>query len=109
MAPRKWLYFSTRAWQEAALSDRDLARKQDAIQEWTTSRVIALFRFLQQLPGARKGVDVPGLARAMDSFFWNLLSQAMGLSKARLNQHIDAATHLIYHALFTDGEGPTTR
>jgi hypothetical protein len=42
------------------------------------------------------------IAVAMDSFFWNLLSQARGLSKAELNQHLDAATHLIFHALFTD-------
>jgi AcrR family transcriptional regulator len=95
-----------RAWQEAVLSDSDLARKQEQIQNWTTSRVTTLFRLLQQLPGARTGVDVPGLARAMDSFFWNLLSQAMQLSKSQLNQRINAATHLIYHALFQDPPPP---
>jgi hypothetical protein len=38
----------------------------------------------------------------MDSFFWNLLAQAVRLPKVELDQSIDAATHLIYHALFTD-------
>ena len=91
-----------RAWQEAALSDPSLARKQVAIQAWTTGRALRLFQALQKLPGARKNVDVLGLARAMDSFFWSLLAQAVQMPKARLNQSIEAATHLIYHALFHD-------
>jgi AcrR family transcriptional regulator len=96
-----------RAWQEAVLSDPDLAQKQQRIHAWTTARVTAVFQFLQQLPGARPGVDVPGLARAMDSFFWSLLARAALLSKAELNRWIDSATHLIYHAMFTDA--PTSR
>jgi hypothetical protein len=91
-----------RAWQEAALSDPDLARKQEQIHGWTTTRVMTVFQLLQQLPGARQGVDVPGLARVMDSFFWSLLAQAGRFSKVELDQRIDSATHLIYHALFTD-------
>ena len=91
-----------RAWQEAALSDPDLARKQEQIHSWTTIRAMTLFQLLQRLPGARPGVDVPGLARVMDSFFWSLLAQAGRFSKVELNQRIDSATHLIYHALFTD-------
>jgi AcrR family transcriptional regulator len=91
-----------RAWQEAALSDPDLARKQEKIRAWTTSRVLTVFQRLQRLPGARPGVDLRGLARAMDSFFWNLLAQAGQIPKTEMNQWIDAATHLIYHALFTD-------
>jgi AcrR family transcriptional regulator len=91
-----------RAWQEAALSDPSLARKQVAIQAWTTGRALRLFQALQKLPGARKNVEVLGLARAMDSFFWSLLAQAVQMPKARLNQSIAAATHLIYHALFRD-------
>jgi hypothetical protein len=91
-----------RAWREAAASDASLARKQAQIHAWTTARVTAVFTRLQQLPGARRGVDIPGLARVMDSFFWNLLAQAARLSHRELDQWIDAATHLIYHALFTD-------
>ena len=91
-----------RAWQEAALSDPQLARKQIEIRAWTTMRVTAVFQALQKLPGARPGVDARGLARAMDSFFWSLLAEAALLSKAGLNQRIDASVHLIYHALFAD-------
>jgi len=91
-----------RAWQEAALSDPELAQKQQEIHLWTTARVMAVFKLLQQLPGARTGVDMAALARVMDSFFWNLLAQALRLSKTELDQWIDAATHLIYHALFAD-------
>jgi AcrR family transcriptional regulator len=95
-----------RAWQEAMLSDPDLARKQKQIQTWTTARVTSIFHRLHHLPGSRPGVDIPSLARAMDSFFWNLLAQAVRLSKRELNQWIDAATHLIYHAMFTDPPRP---
>ena len=91
-----------RAWQEAALSDPELAERQHEIHVWTTARVTAVFNFLQQSPGARAEVDIAALARVMDSFFWNLLAQALRLSKLELNQWIDAATHLIYHALFVD-------
>jgi AcrR family transcriptional regulator len=91
-----------RAWQEAVLSDPDLARKQMKIHAWTTTRVMTVFQFLQKLPGARPGVDIPSLARAMDIFFWSLLAKALQLSKAELNQSIDSAAHLIYHALFKD-------
>jgi len=91
-----------RAWQEAVLSDPDLAHKQEEINAWTTARVTAVFQLLQQLPGARPGADIPALARVMDSFFWSLLAQALRMSQVELNQWIDSATHLIYHALFTD-------
>ena len=91
-----------RAWQEAVLSDPELARKQVEIHVWTTGRVTTVFQLLQQLPGARPGVDVSGLARVMDSFFWSLLAQAVRMPEVELNQWIDSATHLIYHAMFTD-------
>lgn len=91
-----------RAWQEAALSDPELVKKQAQIHKWTTGRVMRVFQFLQGLPGARQNVGIPGLARAMDAFFWSLLAQAAHLPKAELNQWIDSATHLIYHAMFTD-------
>jgi AcrR family transcriptional regulator len=91
-----------RAWQEAALSDPELQKKQIEIHKWTTGRVLRVFQFLQGLPGARQNVDLPGLARAMDTFFWSLLVQAASLSKPELNRWIDSATHLIYHAIFSD-------
>jgi AcrR family transcriptional regulator len=91
-----------RAWQEAVLSDPLLAQKQEQIHAWTTARVTALFEILQQLPHARRRVDIPGLARAIDSLFWSLLARAVRLPKVELDQWIHAATHLIYHAMFID-------
>jgi len=91
-----------RAWQEAALADPELARKQQEIHAWTTTRVLAVFRWLQSMPGARRSVDLEGLARAMDAWFWSLLAQLPRMRKPELKRWIDAATHLIYHALLTD-------
>ena len=91
-----------RAWQEAALVEPELVKKQQKIHKWTTGRVMRVFQFLQRLPGARQNVDIPGLAGAMDTFFWSLLAQAGQMSKAELDQSINSATHLIYHSMFTD-------
>jgi AcrR family transcriptional regulator len=95
-----------RAWQEAALTDADLSRKQVQIHSWTAARTAAVFERLQRLPGARKGVDIPGLACAMDSFFWSLLARAVRMPRTELDRWIESSTHLIYHALFADAPGP---
>jgi AcrR family transcriptional regulator len=91
-----------RAWQEAVLSDPELARRHQEIHAWTTTRVTNVFQLLLRLPGARAEVDVAGLARVMDSFFWSLLAQAVCMSEVELRRRIDSATHLIYHAMFND-------
>lgn len=98
-----------RAWQEAVLSDPDLARKHQEIHAWTTARATTVFQRLQQLPGARTGIDIPGLARVMDSFFWSLLAQAVRRPRVELNRWIDSSTHLIYHAMFIDPPGKAQR
>lgn len=91
-----------RAWQEAIHSDPALAKKNIAIHTWTTTRVLTVFQLLYKLPHTRQGVNLPALARAMDTFFWTLLSQAVNMPKTDLDEWINSATHLIYHALFTD-------
>lgn len=91
-----------RAWQEAILTDPDLAKKQQEIHVWTTTRVTSVFTFLQQQPGARPGVDIAALARVMDIFFWTMLAHAVRLREVELKEWIESATHLIYHAMFTD-------
>ncbi len=94
-----------RAWQEAMLSDPALAQKNAAMHAWTTARVTALFRLLQQQPSARPDADIPSLAQAMDAFFWSLLVQALQMSKPALRRQVEAATHLIFHSLFRDTAG----
>lgn len=91
-----------RAWQEAALSDPDLAAKQQQIHLWTTARIQRVFEVLHQLPKARPGVDIATLARVMDSFFWGLLAQAAQMEKPELHRWIDTSAHLIYHAIIGD-------
>jgi AcrR family transcriptional regulator len=98
-----------RAWQEAALGDPDLARKQQTIHAWTTARVAAAFRRLQALPGARADVDVHTLAGVLDSVFWSLLSQAAHTRDAQLERSVAATADLIYHALFLDSGLATSR
>jgi AcrR family transcriptional regulator len=91
-----------RAWREALLSDEDLARKHALIRRWTSARVAAVFRGLLRLPGARPDVDIEGMARVLDSLFWDLLAQAARRRDAHLRQAVAATVHLVHHALFTD-------
>jgi len=91
-----------RAWQEAALSDPGLARKQQQIHAWTTARIRKVFELLHHHPNARPDVDIPSLARVMDSFFWGLLAQAGRMKKAELNRWIHSSANLIYHAIIKD-------
>lgn len=94
-----------RAWQEAVLTNPDLARKQEEIHAWTTGRVRRVFEKLREMPGARAGVDVDALARVMDSFFWSLLGRAVQMERVELDEWIETSTVLIYHAIFTDEAG----
>jgi AcrR family transcriptional regulator len=97
-------YFGAyRAWREAAIGDRKLAEKENEIRAWSRKRVATAFALLQQLPGARPGVDAVTLAQVMDEFFWNLLGQAATLSDEQLSAWVDSAAHLVFHALFADG------
>src|SRR5215472_16033106 len=47
-----------RAWREAMLSDPELAALDEQIRGWTTARLHGAFIALQQVPGARREVDV---------------------------------------------------
>jgi len=93
-----------RAWQEAILLHPSLAPHQERIEGWTRARVTGVFELLLQLPGARRDVNVPVLARLMDRFFWDLLGQAPRLPAAELQSILDSTTDLLYHALFTDAQ-----
>jgi hypothetical protein len=66
------------------------------------AQVKSVLQLLQALPNARQGADLDGLARAMDSLFWSLPAQAVGMPKQELNRWIESCTHLIYHALFAE-------
>jgi AcrR family transcriptional regulator len=91
-----------RAWQDAVHADAGLQSLEKQIRTWTSARVYFVFEELHRLPGARPGIDLSGLASAIDSLFWSLLGRAAQMRKTALNQALDAATHLIYHALFAD-------
>lgn len=91
-----------RAWQEAALADVDLARKEAEIRAWTTARITSVLELLHHLPHARSDVDLPGLGIVLEGLFWQVLALAMRGSDLERERWIDAATHLMDHAMFTD-------
>ena len=91
-----------RAWREAMLSDPQLALDWQEIREWTTQRVLALLTLLRQAPGARNDFAIAPLADVIDTLGWSLLDRSATMSLAQVNARIDAATHLIYHSIFSD-------
>ena len=91
-----------RAWREAQLSDRQLAALDERVREWTTGRLRAVFSRLQQLPGARRDLDVSLFATVMDRLFWDLLGSHLE-SQSRL---VETLGHVVYHALFADLSAP---
>lgn len=91
-----------RAWQEAVLSDAGLAARHRQIHVWTTSRIVDALRRMQRIPGARRGVDLPGLGRVLDTLFWSFLAQAVHLPKVDVSRWVDGASHIVYHAMFDD-------
>jgi hypothetical protein len=91
-----------RAWQEAVLSDPEMAATDAAVHRWTHQRVVDLFTALQRLPGARRDVDVETLGAVMDRFFWTLLAEALRTGSAELGRWVDTASEVTYHALFED-------
>jgi AcrR family transcriptional regulator len=93
-----------RAWQEAVFSEPDLARHDATIHAWTHRRVIALFQQLQQLPGARRDVNIRQLGSVMDRLYWALLAEALRLGPRQIQQRIGATADVTYHALFSDPE-----
>ncbi len=90
-----------RAWREAVLLDPSLAPLQERIERWTRARVSGVFEALLRLPGARRDVNVPVLARLMDRLFWDLLGQAPRLAAKELEAMLESTTDLVYHALFS--------
>ena len=85
-----------RAWREAMLSDTQLAALDQQVRAWTSGRLRAVFEMMAQLPGARRGVDLPLLSAVMDRLFWDLLASNLR-SNSRL---VETLGHTIYYSLF---------
>ena len=96
-------YFGViRAWQEAALTDPELARMHEGIESWTGARILRVFQSLQKSPNARKGRDLPAFARMMDRHLWSLLARGSRMPARDLNREVRIAADVIYHYLFRD-------
>jgi len=98
-------YGVVRAWQEAALSDRELGAMQRTIEEWTQARVLGVFQLLQRHSGARRDCDLPAFARMMDRHFWALLARGSSMRRQDFEHEVELAADVIYHYVFQDS-GP---
>jgi len=95
-------YGVIRAWQEAALTDPQLAAMQNALEAWTQKRILRVFLQLQRLPGARASRDLTGFARIMDRHFWSILARAAQLPPRVFQREVRIAADIIYYYLFRD-------
>lgn len=97
-------YGVVRAWQEAALSDPELAAMQRTIESWTQARVLGVFQLLQRHPKARRDCDLPAFARMMDRHFWSLLARGSRMRPRDFDREVELAADVIYHYLFKGTE-----
>jgi AcrR family transcriptional regulator len=96
-------YFGVvRAWQEAVLADRQLARLEQQIAAWTQARVLGVLERLQAHPDALRGRDLPTFARMMDRQFWSLLARGSRMPQRDFDREVALAADVIYHYLFCD-------
>lgn len=94
-------YFGVvRAWQEATLTDRELARLEREIQSWTQTRILGVFEQLHRHPQARSDCDLPGFARMMDRHFWSLLARGSRLSQQNFDGEVQLSADVICAYLF---------
>jgi AcrR family transcriptional regulator len=100
-------YGVVRAWQEAAVTDAGLGQMQKAIESWTNTRILGVFRLLHsQYPNARRDRDLPTFARMMDRHFWSLLARGASLPRRDFDREVRIAADVIYHYLFRDPTSP---
>ena len=96
-------YGVIRAWQEATLSDPELAVMRVAIERWTAARILRVFQTLRKRRRSRADVDVPAFARMMDRHFWSLLARGARLPRRAFNREVRMSADVIYHYLLQDG------
>ncbi len=94
-------YGVVRAFHEASGSDPQLAAIRDAIERWTSRRILRLFERLAKHSRARRKLDLPSFAQMMDRHFWALLARAATLSPRAFQREIDLAASVIEHYLWT--------
>lgn len=92
-------YGVVRAWQEAALSDPELARMERRIEAWTRGRVLFMLELMTQQVGTRRRGDLRAFARMLDRHFWSLLARGPRLSAAELDREIALVTDVIWSYL----------
>jgi AcrR family transcriptional regulator len=96
-------YFGVvRAWQEAALTDAELAQMQKQILSWTEARILRVFERLQEHPRARRDRDLTEFARMMDRHFWSLLARGASMPRPKFDREVQVSADVIYHYLFSD-------
>lgn len=100
-------YGVIRAWQEASLSDPELAAMRTEIEAWSGARILRVFQRVHEHPQARRDVDLPAFGRMMDRHFWSLLARGASLPRRDFNREIRISADVIYHYLLRDN--PTER
>jgi AcrR family transcriptional regulator len=89
-----------RAWQEATLTDRELAKLEREIQAWTERRILGVFQLLQKSAQARQNCDLAGFARMMDRHFWSLLARGSRLTASEFDREVQVSADVICAYLF---------
>lgn len=80
-----------RAWQEAVLTDSELAAMQREILRWTEQRILNVLKRIAK----RENADLPLFAKMMDRHFWALLAASGGMSRRAFDREVALAADVM--------------
>lgn len=97
-----WAYAGAyRAWREVVAHDAALHELNARVEAWTTGQLVLILGALAALPGARPDLDLPVLARIVNTIFWRLAEEPLH-DPVEVTRLTEALTGLIVHAIFAD-------
>lgn len=88
-----------RAWRSLSRQDANFAELNIQLESWLQARLRQLLQALTQLPQIRSALDLDQLSWVLMLLFLDLIER---LTDETLEMAVQAMTHLIYHALFTE-------
>jgi AcrR family transcriptional regulator len=84
------------AWLEAADADDELRTMNEALQRWTTSRVLAVLELVLVRTASRRPRDLTLFARMMDRHLWMLLGRLGRMTEREFDEEVRVTSDMIH-------------
>jgi hypothetical protein len=84
------------AWLEAIDADDELRTMNEALQRWTTSRVLAVLELVLVRTASRRPRDLTLFARMMDRHLWMLLGRLGRMTEREFDEEVRVTSDMIH-------------